>query len=272
MEITENIVVKFYCNKSKCEHPHECEITLGYLPVFPECPFCIGRVRCPCTKEEDTDKDSDAYVGDIRRANRCIRKVQRIKADNFFVQVEDVDWDSLLNGVYRAGCIPYTVINKKIHFCLGLDNFHREYCDFGGRKEPKDATHLTTAVREFREESREIFNQEAYNLAFIQKQMCLLPYKKFNHVLIFVEVPPDKFANTNAEFTRLGTERKLSTSREMVMIRWIDEKEFQNIFFSKLQTTINTWDFVRKHLLELGISYRLFRGRLIHKTRSHYRR
>lgn len=275
MEITENTVVKFYCPRSKCEHPHECEITWGYLPIFPECPFCVGRVQCPCSRGEDADKDSEACMSDIRRADRYQRKLERARADNYFVQIKDVDWESIKDQDHRAGCIPYVVVDKKIYFCLGLDKLHREYCDFGGRKERKDLTHLNAALREFREESREVFPQESYNSAFIQNEMCLLPYKEFNHTLLFIQIPSDKYFNSITEFNRLGASKLANTWQEMSTIKWLNEKEFQKAFFNRDRVEgepIKTWKFVSDHLSQLGINYRLFRGRLIHKTKTNYRR
>jgi hypothetical protein len=57
----------------------------------------------------------------------------------------------------RAGIIPYTIIEDKKYFCLGVDSKYGTLTDFGGGIK-KDEHFITGACRELEEESLGIFN------------------------------------------------------------------------------------------------------------------
>lgn len=57
----------------------------------------------------------------------------------------------------RAGIIPYTIIDNKKFFCLGIDNTYGTLTDFGGGVK-KYENFVEAACRELEEESLGIFN------------------------------------------------------------------------------------------------------------------
>jgi hypothetical protein len=59
-----------------------------------------------------------------------------------------------LKNLYSAGILPYSIINNKIFFLLGQDNWRYSWSDFGGKCEKTDNYNVfKTASREFYEET-----------------------------------------------------------------------------------------------------------------------
>jgi len=69
-------------------------------------------------------------------------------------QVSEIDWKQ---NYIRAGIIPYTEQNGILFFAFGLDCNIASLGDFGGHYEPSDNDLLDTAIREYREESLNVF-------------------------------------------------------------------------------------------------------------------
>lgn len=64
-----------------------------------------------------------------------------------------------LSEIYvpRSGIVLYTILKNELYFCFGRDKVTGELTDFGGGvKKPENA--LSGGLREFREETREIFD------------------------------------------------------------------------------------------------------------------
>ena len=57
----------------------------------------------------------------------------------------------------RAGIIPYQIIGKHIVFAFGLDGNNNSIVDFGGHIEKIDQDLIETAIREYSEESFNVF-------------------------------------------------------------------------------------------------------------------
>lgn len=63
------------------------------------------------------------------------------------------------SSITRAGVIPYAVVGRMIHFCLGVDVGSGDLTDFGGGYSPRrDVDPVAAALRELREESQFIFD------------------------------------------------------------------------------------------------------------------
>lgn len=58
-----------------------------------------------------------------------------------------------MRAYFRASIIPYTWINNSLYVALGLDVRYDEITDFGGKCDFYDGMHITTAIREFVEET-----------------------------------------------------------------------------------------------------------------------
>lgn len=69
---------------------------------------------------------------------------------------------SRMKGV-RASVVPYTIINGRLHFLFAVDSKSRDYTDMGGGMKGNEHL-LSAAVREFKEESNEVFTPEMYDI------------------------------------------------------------------------------------------------------------
>ena len=70
------------------------------------------------------------------------------------------DFDCKIHRPQRAGVIMYTIINDEVLFGMGLDTRTHDITDFGGGVSYKiDKNAIIGALREFREETLEIFNK-----------------------------------------------------------------------------------------------------------------
>ena len=72
-------------------------------------------------------------------------------------RVRDNDWND--RKYIRAGIIPYCVIGENIFFCFGVENGVGAIGDFGGHREKVDSDALDTAIREYQEESLNLFGE-----------------------------------------------------------------------------------------------------------------
>ncbi len=73
------------------------------------------------------------------------------------VIARDFDWTA--THYVRAGIIPYITINNVKFYAFGLGNMVADLCDFGGHREDVDGDLLDTAIREYSEESLNIFGE-----------------------------------------------------------------------------------------------------------------
>ncbi len=64
-----------------------------------------------------------------------------------------------LDGVFRAGIIPYCIKDEIKYFCFGVEDGVGALADFGGQVDPADRNLLDTAVREFTEETAGVFGE-----------------------------------------------------------------------------------------------------------------
>lgn len=124
----------------------------------------------------------------------------------------------------RAGIILYTKINNIIYFGVGVDNNTKEYTDFGGGIQyQKDGNVIAGAIREFTEETLQIFGQLEYH----DVKDCLALYN-LNNLVIF------KYVTQNINLIR---ENFLHEYRyyvdkgikpEVCDIAWLTQNEFKH--------------------------------------------
>jgi len=89
---------------------------------------------------------------------------------------------------FRVGIVPYTWINGILHIGLGLDSRYKEITDFGGKCDFCDQTLLSTAIREYVEETNapidfdfesQIELKSGHHVMYIMRTM---PYIMSNYI------------------------------------------------------------------------------------------
>jgi hypothetical protein len=96
---------------------------------------------------------SSSKINQFRVIDASIENDSNIKIDS----VKNVDWNR--QRQQRAGVIPYYKINDEIIFILGQDRQSGDLTDFGGWKKISDNDSIETSLREFKEESLNVFGE-----------------------------------------------------------------------------------------------------------------
>lgn len=122
----------------------------------------------------------------------------------------------------RAGIIPYTIINNKKYFCLGVDAMYGTLTDFGGGV--KRYEHFVEAAcRELEEESLGIFNFTSKELMEKVRKNSTTIYD-CNTAIIFLHV---KIENINDIVDLYDYKFKNTTGKiENSAVVWIPEDVF----------------------------------------------
>jgi hypothetical protein len=95
----------------------------------------------------------------------------------------------------RGAVIPWTVWNDRIWYFFGIDNQFKSICDFGGGLEPSDGSLTKTALREWAEESLEVFKPYVRESAAEQTEYFFDIYKPKKyypspHLILFLPLRP----------------------------------------------------------------------------------
>lgn len=132
----------------------------------------------------------------------------------------------------RAAVVPYIIRNGKIYFLLAIDRNSGDITDLGGGVQ-QDEMSLIAALREFREESDEIFgsiysevNEQANRIALLGNRMSVL----------FIPVDEVWFDKAPKDFIRRRRSRLHSTKRshnEVSRLLWISERQFGRLIQPK---------------------------------------
>lgn len=133
----------------------------------------------------------------------------------------------------RAAVIPYIVRKDEnghdiIHFLLARDQDSGDITDFGGGVKQNEVS-LTASMREFREESDEIFgtlydriNNSATNVALFDRSMSVL----------FIPLSSEWYDIAQQKFNQrrmiLSCDKKKSHN-EVSELLWFDEEEFRQL-------------------------------------------
>jgi hypothetical protein len=129
----------------------------------------------------------------------------------------------------RAAVIPYVVIqdeegHNSLHFLLARDNDSGDITDFGGGVKQNEVS-LTASLREFKEESDEIFgtlydkvNNLAVTIAILDKTMSVL----------FIPLPIEWYSIALDKFNnRIPHHIRKKSHNEVSEIIWFNEEEFR---------------------------------------------
>lgn len=127
---------------------------------------------------------------------------------------------------FRSGVIPYTLTeNNRIIFLLGVDLQSKQYCDFGGGVK-KNETSIDGAIREFNEESQEIFEKdELYKKENYENLLSFMIERKM--AITFRPIPRKWLIKARDDFKKRINEKGMSEELiEVVDIAWVDQDEF----------------------------------------------
>lgn len=120
----------------------------------------------------------------------------------------------------RAGVIPYTIIDGKKYFCLGVDFTHGTLTDFGGGIK-KYETFARAAARELCEESLGIFRfspTKIYNSSYCIHDNSM--------IIIFLRLSVENLNESVKDFQKRFSK---VTRSENSGIMWIQEEIFYNL-------------------------------------------
>lgn len=127
----------------------------------------------------------------------------------------------------RSGVIPYAVIHKKLYFLLGIDRNTGDADAFaGGVKEGETA--LIGAIREFKEETLELFSKDYYDINKFTNSIAIMDDQK-DTSLIFLCVNKKWVKQAEHKFKQFNFNRK----SEMCNVVWLDEQEFSDAIFNR---------------------------------------
>jgi len=125
----------------------------------------------------------------------------------------------------RAAVIPYLIIDDVIYFLLGTDKVSGDLTDLGGGVK-KGEFALLAALREFREESDEVFgdiyhdvNQRLIDIAVTDEKMSVL----------FLPVGKEWYKKAPQEFAKRVGYSKKKAHDEISELVWVKDTEFRDV-------------------------------------------
>ncbi len=141
---------------------------------------------------------------------------------------------------FAAGIIPYCIENGELYFLLGLEKSNNKWSGFVGNKELKDMSVINTAIREFNEETTNIFYGYSYYLRLqilTKKAIQAIDYTSSNKTvyLYFINFP--KIQNLELNFIN---KREY---QEKLMLRWFS--------FNEIKTRKDIFTRLRKEILRI---------------------
>lgn len=169
-------------------------------------------------------------------------------------KVKNIDLTSV--KPQRAGVVLYTFIENNLYLGFGIDNKSKEITDFGGHvyyKQNKDGNVINGALREFHEETLNIFSE--FHSSVINE--CEVLYDESNLIIfLHIDINPHKISSCfNDKFNfvsimnNINKNNQLSSKNiaepEVSSIIWLDSYEFYNklnssgFFFSRVRNFLS---------------------------------
>jgi hypothetical protein len=133
----------------------------------------------------------------------------------------------------RAAVLPYVIKDFKVYFLVAVDSKTGEITDLGGGVKKNECS-IVAAIREFKEETKEIFegiynqiNNMATNVAIVCNQMCVifLPLEQ-----IWLDTAVQKFKMKKSH-------KKICN--EISDLLWVEQDDFVNMLDGKSQKMWN---------------------------------
>lgn len=137
-------------------------------------------------------------------------------------KVRDISNENLTQN--RAGVIVYTIKNGEIYFCLGTDYEFKSLTDFSGGVKLSDRNQISTALREFSEESLGVFGNFSEN----DIRNCIAIFSS-SMLTIFIKINGSK-----SEYVKeFDVKFRKEANPELLNISWISRTDFfEKIFES----------------------------------------
>lgn len=133
-------------------------------------------------------------------------------------KVSDIDWGE--QNQKRAGVIPYVNYEGEILFCLGRDTSSYNLTDFGGGVKKEDRNPIEGGLREFREESLNVFGE--IDITNIKDNIVVYCQ---NMMIIFVEFK----VNPRIIIEKFKSRVQKEKNPEVCDITWISKDEMLQI-------------------------------------------
>ena len=152
------------------------------------------------------------------------------------------NYDFLFSKKYvtRAGIIPYMMVGDQTYILLGVDKSNGQLADLGGTIE-KGETTLDAGIREYMEESRDVFpvNLKDTTSIVISKLFHKSNDKKTKQVILFVKVDYDP-SHWAIDDKFQQTVPTIPCEDEMSNLQWINLKDFMNLSNSELSKSMKS--------------------------------
>jgi len=131
----------------------------------------------------------------------------------------------------RAGVIPFTVYNHRLHFLLGIDRLSRDLTDFGGGVKSNE-TMVDAAYREFFEESCMVFKDVVAKEDLTDAPVVT---NRLRNVAIFFLRIDSKWLNiADIEFRNKQQELSgIKKHNELIGVKWVEQDNFKQIVFNR---------------------------------------
>ena len=153
----------------------------------------------------------------------------------------------------RAGLIPFTIRidectgNPTLYYLVAIDRKTREYADFGGGCK-RGETFVDGALREFNEESCEIFNN-VITKEDLLKSVVITDITRSN-AIFFVQIKEWWLYNAERKFKENQEHDFFNRKKynENIGIKWLSEDNFNKVSFNK--TSTNMWRKLQHFLIK----------------------
>ena len=149
--------------------------------------------------------------------------------------VRHVPWEKY--NIIRAGVIPFTVRDNHVYICLGVDKQSKELTDLAGGIRETDINPLEGAIREFKEESKEVFGEENYRSENYLDSPCLIkkiPFKnkldKDYHMMIIFQEVEEMFLKTALP---IFNTKDVTSADEVIALLWCSESVFKQMVYNQ---------------------------------------
>lgn len=166
-----------------------------------------------------------------------IKPWEKPQFTNTIIKIKVKEVDLFLVRPPRAGVILYTKINNQLYFCLGIDAQSHQFTDFGGGiSYHKDKNVIEGALREFHEETLNIFNY----LNITDFLDCLVLYNT-DMLIIFKYI--NTISNIRSDFLN---QVQLHKNVEVSDIIWLNLEEFKNVITTRGRMFSRVQNFLQK--------------------------